>query len=512
MANPTIHIDAVMDTSGVSRGTSKISNSVLRLSRAFGIMSGSSVRSVRAVGYALDNMAASSLGNLGVLSVGLMGVFAVAALALAGLVGLVAGSIRTFYQLDGSVQGLKDSFGDLKNAFAVAFAPLLTFAVPYIQAVISWLIKLFNTIAMVVGALLGQTAVWQAVEGGTAQANAAAAADKLAKNTKKAKKEAEGALAAWDQLNVLAKKTAEEPVAGTGAGGVGTGLNGPGFTLTPITSEIQQKADNIRAIFTRLWEDLKKDPKLFFQDLWVIISTVATAVWNDLVRIWGQISPWVQANVTDPIGQWFQTAWANIGLWAADAWEWIKLKASEAWLFIQSVWAAAVAWFRTNITDPLREAFGIAFDGIRSKFETVFAGLQNFARGIFNGVIGLINGLLVRIANGINQVIYSLNKVGGILPGWQMVPYVNAGSIPYLAQGAVVPAHANLLAMIGEGNRPEIVAPDETIRRIIREELGAAGGDTVANITLQLDGETIYRNQQRISRRRGPSLVVENAA
>src|SRR5690242_3984279 len=74
---------------------------------------------------------------------------------------------------------------------------------------------------MVIAALTGQKTVMQYVAG-SAEA-AAGSTGKMAKNTDKAKKSAQGALAAFDQINVLAKDTSNADTPDIGAGGVGGG-------------------------------------------------------------------------------------------------------------------------------------------------------------------------------------------------------------------------------------------------------------------------------------------------
>jgi hypothetical protein len=54
-----------------------------------------------------------------------------------------------------------------------------------------------------------------------------------------------------------------------------------------------------------------------------------------------------------------------------------------------------------------------------------------------------------------------------------------------------------------------VEAPADLIRQIVREELrGSSGGDMTVTMPVYLDGEKIYENQQRVSRRRGTSLVA----
>ncbi len=72
---------------------------------------------------------------------------------------------------------------------------------------------------------------------------------------------------------------------------------------------------------------------------------------------------------------------------------------------------------------------------------------------------------------------------------WMNLPRV--GTIPYLAQGAVIPPRSEFLAVLGDqkhGNNIE--APEGLIRKIIREENGGQGGSTY-NVAVNVAGRTL---------------------
>ena len=77
-----------------------------------------------------------------------------------------------------------------------------------------------------------------------------------------------------------------------------------------------------------------------------------------------------------------------------------------------------------------------------------------------------------------------INKIPGI-----NIKKVNWGNvhIPRLAQGAVIPANREFLAVLGDQKHgTNIEAPADLIRQIVREEIGNSGG-TGAHITIVLD-------------------------
>ncbi|MPN63619.1 hypothetical protein SDC9_211383 [bioreactor metagenome] len=59
--------------------------------------------------------------------------------------------------------------------------------------------------------------------------------------------------------------------------------------------------------------------------------------------------------------------------------------------------------------------------------------------------------------------------------------------------------------MLGDqksGNNIEM--PEALLRKIIREE---GGGASTINLVVTLDGEVVYKNQQKVSRRHGTSFA-----
>ncbi|MFH1301186.1 MAG: hypothetical protein ABIK07_09000 [Planctomycetota bacterium] len=460
---------------------------------------------------------------------------AVALLAVSALIGIVTKSVTAFIGLDGSVQDLKDSFQDMKNALAIAFAPLVTFAIPYIQAVISWLIKMFNTIAMIVGALLGQKQVWQAVEGGAAKA--AAATEKQAKSAAKLKKEAQGALAAFDQINVLQQPV--EPVEpGGGIGAVGGALQTAAFEMVPISQELLDKLDAFKQKFAglvELWEDIKAGNwGKIFDDLWKGIQEAAGRAWSwveslpvglqILVIVLGSFATAILLVAAAMAAWWLITGLATIATAAFGAvmavitspvflvilaigaliaiialciiyWKDIKQWAINVWNSIVATWKAAGAWFKTNVTDPIKNGFSIALDAIKRVWETTFTGIKTFVKNTINSIIDFVNSMIRAVVGGINSTIRALNSIKVTIPSWipgfggskfsLNIPTVSAPQIPRLATGAVIPPNAAFAAILGDQRSGRnIEAPESLIRQIVREETQGSGGD----ITIRFEG------------------------
>lgn len=203
----------------------------------------------------------------------------------------------------------------------------------------------------------------------------------------------------------------------------------------------------------------------------------------------------------------------------ATHWEDVKAVALSVWEGIKKVWGSVCDWFGEKILDPLSAAWQ-AFAGV---FMSLWDGITGGLKGAINAVIGFINGMMSAIANGVNAVIGVLNKLSFDVPDWVPViggstfgfnlPTVTAPQIPYLAQGAVIPANREFLAVLGDQKQgTNVEAPLETIKQALAEVLaGFSGGETVIRFEGDLAqlGRVLQPVIEKEGRRRGPSLAQE---
>ena len=127
---------------------------------------------------------------------------------------------------------LKSSSAELKNSLATAFAPILTMIIPYITQLISWLNTAMNYIAQ----------FWAILGGKSTYTKAKKQVVDYAKSLGAASKEAKGALAAFDEINVLNTDT------GSGAGGGGELSGANAFEEAPVDSEFAAAIEKVKAI------------------------------------------------------------------------------------------------------------------------------------------------------------------------------------------------------------------------------------------------------------------------
>ena len=165
-----------------------------------------------------------------------------------------------------------------------------------------------------------------------------------------------------------------------------------------------------------------------------------------------------------------------------------------------------------------------AWNGIKDIFGGIWDGIVGIAKGAVNLVIDIINALIRGFTSGINAVIGALNHLSFTVPDWVPdlggkrfginIPILSAPQIPKLAQGAVLPANREFLAVLGDQRRgTNVEAPLDTIKQALAEVLAQTGGaqPISLNVVCTLDGETVYRSQQRIQAGKGYPIGLNPA-
>ena len=124
--------------------------------------------------------------------------------------------------------------------------------------------------------------------------------------------------------------------------------------------------------------------------------------------------------------------------------------------------------------------WGAAWESIVGVFKGIWDYLVAVVKAPINAIIGLINGLVQGVVDGINAVIGMLNKFKVEIPDWGIfgdyagetlgfnIATIKAPQIPYLAQGAVLPANKPFLAMVGDQKHgTNVEAPLATIQEAV---------------------------------------------
>jgi len=252
----------------------------------------------------------------------------------------------------GQVAALGVSFYNLKVAIGNSIIPIISAVMPAIKKAVDWLVIFFNKVAQFMSVLFNVqiSGAIDSINGLADSTNDAAdAQENLADATKEAGKAAKGALAPFDELNVLQMETSDSTssnAATTDVAGVGA-IGDITDSMTEIDPKIKESAEKIRAWFVDAWTWVKQAAI----DTWDWIKQAGIDTWN-----------------------WLVTAWGNIGTFFTDLWEGIKTGASTAWEWILSVWNPIAEWFSTNVIAPISESFSRFVDALKEFANVIYEG------------------------------------------------------------------------------------------------------------------------------------------
>lgn len=227
--------------------------------------------------------------------------------------------------------------------------------------------------------------------------------------------------------------------------------------LIAIIETLRKHGDDIRASVDKFGETIAdiirsagEKIKAIWGALWLVVKLIGMQLWENITQGWNDF-------------------WTNIGTALDSAAADIQQGWNDAWTavsdFVSDIWE--------GITDTIEKAI--------------------------NGIIGLVNGMISAIVAGVNGVIGVLNGFGFDVPEWAQdklgvervgfnIDPITAPQIPYLAQGAVIPANHEFLAVLGDQtNGTNIEAPLATIQQALAEVMEAYTGQQ--DITIRFAGD-----------------------
>lgn len=451
---------------------------------------------------------------------------------------------RGFISLLKSNNTFSNSLNQIKANLMTAFTPIYSSILPAINSLMNALSKITGTIAIFINSLFGKTA-------NQAKQNAKALYEQ-AKATKAVNEEQEN-IAGFDKLEVnnnddsstgsggssgpdinfdneitYSQKLLDllngikdfvsnnkEDILGFLAGIIGgivalkAGLGGIkalgiGMMILGIIELISSIIDYMN---DPTWENFGKvisSIGIIIMGLGLIIDEVPLIIAGVIATILGiVISHW------EDIKGIFQ----NAIQWIYDHLDEIKDKFGIVGVFIASIFANYLDWIINTFDDVfggLKKILdGIidlvagvftgdwkrAWNGIKEIFSGVFQTLLGIAKAPLNGIIALLNG----IVDGLNYLLSGLNKIKFDVPDW--VPLIGGkkfgfnipkiGKIPYLATGAVIPPNKKFTAVLGDQkNGKNLEAPEDLIRKIVREESGGSKEINLKNATFIIRADT----------------------
>lgn len=160
-----------------------------------------------------------------------------------------------------------------------------------------------------------------------------------------------------------------------------------------------------------------------------------------------------------------------------------------------------------------------AWEGVKKIFSGIFNAIGDIVVGVVNTAIGIIKDLIGWIKEAVSQLkeMWTNRKPGsgsGGIGGWGSFATITASSVPALAQGAVIPANREFLAVLGDQKSgTNIEAPLSTIEQALENVMrrrGGAGGGPIT-IILELNkrefGRAVYECGNEETQRVGLSLT-----
>lgn len=455
-----------------------------------------------------------------------------------------------------ALSNLKSALTQLKNSFAVAFAPILTVVEPILTRLISLLSTAMNYVGQFFAALTGASTFTKAIK---VQENYA----KSLNGTAAAAKKAKGSLASIDELNNQSKQD--------NSGASGTVSPNNMFEVAPIESKIAGLASKLKSILDPIRESLKNWFKnIDFQPLIDSFDKLKIAI-EPLVDNIGDGLLWLLENVLEPLGSFviedalpaFFNLLANAVEACNKAFEVISPYLEEIWNEVFAPFAAFLGETFVGILNDVSEFFSDMGDMFVEKSEeigTIFeflktvlnlvsikwkvciqamagqlkpfltmvkniishvidilSGLIKFITGVFTGnwrqawqgvkdvLKGILNVIIDIVEGSINRIIGALNAISFDIPdfvlgiggkhiGFNITPV----SLPRLASGTVVPRQSReFTAILGDNNREtEVVSPLSTMKQAMVEALQESGyyrQSDSGDIVINIDGREIFR-------------------
>ena len=451
-----------------------------------------------------------------------------------------------------ALSNLKSALTQLKNSFAVAFAPILTVIEPILTRLISLLSTAMNYVGQFFAALTGASTFTKAIK---VQENYAKSLNGTAAAAKKAKK----SVYAFDELNTKDNGNTSS------SGGSGSVNPNQMFEVAPIESKIAGLASKLKSILDPIKESLQNWFKnIDFQPLIDSFEKLKTAI-EPLTDNIGKGLLWLLENVLEPLGSFViedaLPAFFNLLASAVEAcnksFEVISPYLNEIWNEVFAPFAAFLGETFVGILNDVSQFFsemgdmfvekseeiGTIFEFLKTVLDLVsikwkvciqamsgqlkpfltmvkniishvidiLSGLIKFITGVFTGnwkqawegvkdvLKGILNVIIDIVEGSINRIIGALNAISFDIPdivpgiggkhiGFNITPV----SLPRLATGTVVPRQSReFAAILGDNNREtEVVSPLSTMKQAMIEALSESGfGGGNGDVYISADGD-----------------------
>ena len=262
--------------------------------------------------------------------------------------------------------------------------------------------------------------------------------------------------------------------------------------LDLLSAAVTGLADGLSALAGQLVGDFIQGVKQWFDDVQTqaavagyggnVAQYLRDGFINGMEALWNGIGQWIYDHIFTPFKNGICEAF-GIHSPSTEAKSWGSYISQGLLDGLASKWENITGWLR-----DLKQNFVDAWDNIRAKttetfnslgqtISDIWNGITSTIKTAINGIIGFINRMISAVVTGINAVINALNGLSFDLPelfGGGHVGFnistLTAPQIPYLAQGAVIPANREFLAVLGDQSHgTNVEAPLDTIKQAVAE-------------------------------------------
>ena len=232
---------------------------------------------------------------------------------------------------------------------------------------------------------------------------------------------------------------------------------------------------------------------------------------NGFKTMFNSVITWFNTTVITPITNAFSGIWTSMKNGAASAWEGVK-----------SVFGSVATFFKDTFKNAWNGVVSV-FSYAGNIFVNIKDGILAAFKTIVNGLINGINSVIASPFNAINNALTTIKNVSiaGLRP-FSGIGTIPVPRIPTLADGGMLNNNGQLFIareagpelVANIGGRTAVMNNDQIVESVsagvYQAVLAALGGnnddDGNTNIVINLDGEKIYENQQKIARGRGYNL------
>lgn len=272
-----------------------------------------------------------------------------------------------------------------------------------------------------------------------------------------------------------------------------------GVLLWKNWDTVKEKAAQLRDWILEKTEDIREKAVAAFEQLKNDVSESTEELWENIQKVTGWINTKLQQLLLFINGV-FSQDWTEV---FGDAGEIIN-----AWFDnLEEIFSGVkktLSGIITFIDGVFSADWEQAWQGIKDVFAGIWDTLVGLVKIPINGIIGLMNSLIKTVNKMLSTIENVLrfdftipNPVGGgniVDYHWKAnLPRIE-GSIPYLANGAVIPPNAPFMAMLGDQrNGANLEGPEDMFRQIVREEFASAqSGGGQYRFTAQINRRTLF--------------------